>query len=358
MTRVLWLIKGLGPGGAEQLLVTHARFGDHERFDYQAVYLVGYKDQLVPALEEHGVRVTHLSGARPWQLGWLWQLRRLIRREHIDVVHAHSPLPASLVRLMVRTIPRADRPRLVYTEHNEWGKHRPSTRALNRQTIALEDEVVAVAEAVRASMSTRIRPRVRVVHHGIDVEAVRGQADREASRAELGVGADEFVIGTVANLRWEKAYDVLLEAAAEVVEQRPDVRFVSVGQGPLEAEIAARHRELGLGDRFLLLGYRTDAVRVMSGFDLFCLASRHEGLPVALMEALALGLPAVVTSVGGMGEILGDSSRIVPPDSSGALAAALLESLDGAPAATVDVDGSRAVAEIETLYQPLANGGV
>ena len=350
MTRVLWLIKGLGPGGAEQLLVTHARFGDHGSFDYRAVYLVHYKDQLVPRLEDAGVDVTYLSGERPWQWLWLWKLRRLIREARIDVVHAHSPLPASLVRLMVRTIPRAERPRLVYTEHNEWGKHRPATRALNRGTIALEGEIVAVAEAVRSSMASRVRSRVRVIHHGVDVEAVRAQADRQGIRAELTIGPDEIVIGTVANLRWEKGYDVLLEAAAKVVVDRPDVRFVSVGQGPLEDEVASRHRQLALGDRFLLLGYRTDAVRVMSGFDLFCLASRHEGLPVALMEALALGLPAVVTSVGGMGEILGGNGRIVPPDSVDALAEALLVSLDAAAVESVDVDGSRAVREIEALY--------
>jgi glycosyltransferase involved in cell wall biosynthesis len=351
VTKVLWLIKGLGPGGAEQLLVTHAHFGDHEAFDYRAVYLVGYKDHLVPALEEQGVGVTYLPGERPWQLGWLRKLRKMIRTERIDVIHSHSPLPASLVRMMVRTIPRAERPKLVYTEHNEWGKHRPATRALNRTTIAMEDEIVAVAEAVRSSMSPRFQPRVRVIHHGIDVDAVRAQADREGVREELGIGADEFVIGTVANLRWEKAYDILLEAAAQVTAERRDVRFVSVGQGPLEAKIAEQHEQLGLGDRFLLLGYRSDAVRVMSGFDLFCLASRHEGLPVALMEALAFDLPAVVTSVGGMSELLGEGAEPILPDSSEALAKELLNSVEGRPAAVANVDGSRAVVELEALYR-------
>jgi glycosyltransferase involved in cell wall biosynthesis len=130
----------------------------------------------------------------------------------------------------------------------------------------------------------------------------------------------------VANLRVQKAYPDLLEAAREVIERRPDVRFVAVGQGPLEAEIRAMHARLGLGDRLLLLGHRPDAVRVMGACDVFVLASHWEGLGVAVMEALALGLPVVATAVGGVPEVVehGREGLLVPPGHPGELAAALL----------------------------------
>ncbi len=107
----------------------------------------------------------------------------------------------------------------------------------------------------------------------------------------------------------------------------PRVRFVSIGQGPLQAEISREHADLGLGERFLLLGAQPDATRLMAAFDVFVLASHVEGLPVAFMEARALGLPVVVTSVGGLTDHVADRENglLVPPGSDDALVAAIEE---------------------------------
>jgi glycosyltransferase involved in cell wall biosynthesis len=145
-------------------------------------------------------------------------------------------------------------------------------------------------------------------------------------RQALGVPPGQLLVGTVANLRRTKGYPDLLRAAREVVDKVPDVRFVAVGRGPLEAELRASVRELGLDDCFELLGHRRDAVQVMSAFDVFCLPSRHEGLPVVLMEALALGLPIVATDVGGVAELVtdGDDAVLVPASEPARLAAELI----------------------------------
>ena len=113
---------------------------------------------------------------------------------------------------------------------------------------------------------------------------------------------------------------------AVVLDVASNVWFIAVGQGPLEAEIMARHQQLRLGDRFRLLGYRPDATRIMSGFDVFTLASIHEGLPVAFMEARALGLPVVVTRVGGLPEHVehGVDGLLVEPRDPDELADAIL----------------------------------
>jgi len=145
-------------------------------------------------------------------------------------------------------------------------------------------------------------------------------------RTELGVSDDEVLIGTVANLRAQKGYPDLLRAARHVIDAVPNARFVAAGRGPQQGELEALHLDLGLGDRFRFLGHRADAVRVMSGLDLFCLASHHEGLPVALMEALALGLPVVSTRAGGIPELItdGDQGLLVDIGSVDALANALI----------------------------------
>ena len=149
-----------------------------------------------------------------------------------------------------------------------------------------------MTDEVRASMRGSAAKRAVTLRHGIDVEGTAAAlSDRDAVRTELGIGPEEFVIGTVANFRPQKDYPNLLSAAKLLVEGGTEVRIVAVGQGPQEAEIRALHQRLGLGDRVLFTGFRDDAVRVMAACDVFTLASRWEGLPVAVMEALALGLP-------------------------------------------------------------------
>ena len=207
------------------------------------------------------------------------------------------------------------------------------TRWADSLTCGLDDAHLAVSEAVQASLPTRLRARSEVVLHGVDIEQVRSDgSDRTAVRAEQGLDPDALVVGTVANLRPVKGYPDLLTAAIEVLEQMPTVRFLAVGQGPQEKEIRALHAQLGLGDRVQLLGHRPDAVRVMGACDVFCLASHHEGLPVALMEALALGLPVVATGVGGITEVMesGKEGLLVPPGDPDALARALLDVLSDA----------------------------
>ncbi len=327
-TKVLWLIKGLGPGGAERLLVIQAGFADHDRFDYSAAFLVPAKDHLVPELKRLGVPSTLVGTGRDLDLRWVWRLRRYVRDGNFDVVHAHAPLPAAALRIIRWTLPKARRPRMVYTEHNEWGKHRRSTRFLNRITIGLAGKVFAVSKGVATSMPRRVNPEV--LYHGVDVTAVKATAAGDEVRTELGVPDDAFIVGTVANLRWEKAYDVLLNAAQQVIAADQNVWFVSVGQGPLKQDLEEQHRSLGLGERFRFLGYREDATRVMSAFDLFCLPSRHEGLPVALMEAAALGIPVVATNVGGVGELV-DESALIPPDDLRALVSRLTSRVGAVP---------------------------
>lgn len=324
--RVLWLIKGLGAGGAERLLAASAAHRDRTRIEASVAYLLPHKTALVPLVERSGVRVSCLGGRAGWDLRWLVRLRRRLRTEPVDVVHVHSPLAALGARAVLRTLPRRARPRLVTTEHSLWDGHRPLVRWGTALTCGRDDATLTVSDAVQRSLPARVRARSEVVVHGVDTEALRDMAAPDEARAELGVNGS-IVIGTVANLRAAKGYEDLLAAARIVLDEEPGVRFVAVGQGPLEHRIRALHTELGLGERFTLLGFRGDAPRVMSAFDVFCLASRHEGLPVALMEALALGLPVVATRVGGVPEIVTDGieARLVAPARPALLAGALLE---------------------------------
>lgn len=362
---VLWLAKGLGPGGMERLLLSQARFTDPSRFAVQAAYLRPDKHHLVPELAELGVPAHCLDGASPYDLRWALRLRALLQRQRIRIVHVHSPLVAAIARIVARTV--RPRVKVVYTEHNMWPSYDAPTRWANRLTYALDDAHVAVSDEVRSSVDRGPRRRLETLIHGIDVEAVRAQSTtRAATRAELGIAADTFVIGIVANFRSEKAYPDLLAAAAIVLDHCPHVQFLSIGQGPLEAQITAERDRLGIGERFRFLGYRPDARRVMAAFDLFTLSSHFEGLPVSLMEARALGLPVVVTAVGGLTAHVHDGidGLLVPPAQPSLLAAALERvvgdaelraALAAASAATADAFDARvATTRIEEIYAALA----
>lgn len=313
--RVLHLIKGLGPGGAEKLLVSAARVRDREAFDYSVVYLLPWKTAFVRDLEDLGVPTQCLGVRHEQDLRWLLRLRRLLERQRYDVVHVHSPYVAGMTRLVVRSMPEQTRPPLVSTEHNVWSSHTRASRALNTTTFPIGNAWLAVSDEVRGSVPVRLQKRVEVVVHGIvmgDVE--RARAQRDSVRTEIGLRDGEVVIGTVANFRAQKGYPDLLAATRVLADRKVPARFVIVGQGPLEDEIRALHASLGLDGYVDILGYRDDAIRVLAGCDLFALASHYEGYPVAVMEALAVGLPIVATAVGGIPEAVreGVEGLLVP----------------------------------------------
>jgi glycosyltransferase involved in cell wall biosynthesis len=289
--------------------------------------------------------------------------------EHdVDVVHLHSPALAALARPALRTL--RPRPAIVTTEHNSMDCYSWPTRVANIATYPLDDHRFAVSRDAVDSVPRPFRGRSEVLVHGIDLDAVgdlrrsRG-AVRSAVRDELGIDHDAPVVVTVANHRAEKAWDVLLPAARRVLEQHPDVVVLGAGHGQLLEANRDLHRRLELGRSVRLLGFRPDALRLLAAAELFVLASRQEGLPVAVMEAMAIGLPIVATAVGGLPAAVehGRSGLLVPSEDPEALAVAIGsvvadEQLRGRLAAGALADASRfdirrAVAVLEDRYQRL-----
>jgi glycosyltransferase involved in cell wall biosynthesis len=283
---------------------------------------------LVPALREAGLVPMSLDARSSVDLRWATTLRRLVRRVRPDLVHVHAPLPAVGARLALRGMGRP----LVYTEHNLWEAYRLPTRIANALTMPADAATIAVSDAVRASMrrsalGRRLSGRVDVVRNGIDIRRVVTHA-AEPLREPLG----GVTFGTVANLRYPKGVDVLIRAAALVQRERPEAVCVVVGRGAERAglvELAAR-----CGADVRLLGLRPDARAIIRNLDVFALPSRIEGLPVALLEAMALCRPIVATAVGGTPEVIddGETGVLVPAEDPDALATSILALLGDADA--------------------------
>jgi len=364
--RVLLLFKALNRGGAEQLLVNAAKYLDTSEFDYEVAYIVPQFDALVGDLKRLGLRVHCLGGTSKGI--WMVRLNRLVRERRVRVVHSHAPYAAIGARLALK---RPGGPRLVYTEHNVWEAYHPLTRRVNRLTYPLNDHVFAVSEHVRQSIRcpSALRflptPPIETLYHGLDRSAMAGWEETDGVRQSLGIPEDVPVIGTVSNFRLEKGHRYLLEAAVHVRRTFPEARFVLVGHGPLEDSLRRQVRQMGLQERVIFTGARSDAPRLAASFDLFALPPIHEGLSIALIEALSVGTPAVVTRAGGVAEVVTDgvNAIVVAPRDSAALGEAMLTVLKdpalqqrlskAGKVRAADFDIRQAVRRIEEVYRGL-----
>ncbi len=328
--KVLLMIKGLGVGGAERLLERAIPYLDRSRYDYRVAYLLPWKSALVPAFRMAGIPVYCLGYGRVWDAAVLARLVRLLRRERIDLVHAHLPLAGILARVAragggVRWV--------VYTEHNVPARYGWVTRSLNALTYGWSDAVIAVSQQVAADVrryARNGRPRLLTIPNAVDIVLTDNHpADRAAVRREFGWPEDARLIVNVANLVPKKGHQYLLAAAQRVLAHDAQARFLVVGNGPLADDLVGEARRLGLDGRLVFTGFRPDATRLVAAADLFVLSSLYEGLPVSLLEAMALGRAVIATRVGGIPEVVthGENGLLVAPGDADGLAAAMLEVL-------------------------------
>ncbi|MDC0712437.1 glycosyltransferase family 4 protein [Stigmatella sp. ncwal1] len=267
-------------------------------------------------------------------------LRVLVsRRGELDVMHAHQMLSPTSVGLLARKalgIPLVINPHAcgpqgdVHSLRNaHWLAGGWRLGAARRWA----DAFVSISEPIREELraSGIGEDRLWRIANGVDLDTFRpaGAEERHALRARLGLPQGPVVTYS-GRLAPEKGVDVLLEAWALLVRARPEATLVLLGNGPEEAALRGRVAQLGVGDSVRLMGAVADVPAWLRASDVFALASRTEGLPVALLEGMACALPSVATRVGGTPEVLEDGvhGRLVPSETPGALAKGLLEALD------------------------------
>jgi glycosyltransferase involved in cell wall biosynthesis len=332
--RALLLTGSLGPGGTELAVMALARgLARRGRVDPR-VAVIGTAGRWGQALRAAGIPVDELGLAgplrRPRALARLLSLARLVRRERIDVLHTFL-FDADVYGMLAA---RLGRPRAVITTRRAIKSGRPHHLRGYRLTNRLVHRIVANSEAVRVFTLERERvapDKVRVIPNGVDAARFAG-GDRERLRRELGVAADELLVGAVGTIKPVKGQAVLLEAAAPLLAARPDLKLVLAGTptAGYGERLRARVREVGVSERVLLPGSVEQVPDLLAALDLFVLPSLSEGMSNALLEAMAAGRPIVATRVGGNAECLaeGEAGVLVPSDDADALRTALGELLD------------------------------
>jgi glycosyltransferase involved in cell wall biosynthesis len=309
--------------GAGGVALRGAQALDPDR--YEIVFVAGSGDRLVLEARAAGIEVVIMDRLRPEispaaDRRVLADLTAYLEAERFDVVHTHSAKAGTLGRLAAR---RAKVSRIVHTFHG-FPFHQfqsPLRRAayirIERSIGQFTDAFLAVGPAVAAeAIRLRIAPPERVRTIGVAVNTLGpapDQWDRAEARRVLGVPPGTKVVGTVGRLDFQKAPDDFVSALSAL--GRADVFGVWIGDGPLRARTEKLAARRGLSGRLLFAGERTDVSALLPGIDVFAMASRYEGLPCAVVEAMTAGLPVVATTVNAVPNIVvaGETGLLAPP---------------------------------------------
>ncbi|HXK17609.1 MAG TPA: glycosyltransferase [Polyangiaceae bacterium] len=302
--RVFQLIKSLGRGGAEMLLADGPRLSDPALIEYRFGYFLPHKNALVPELErQFGNVVCFPATSAAVMFAQTFRVAAHLRSWRADLLHCHLPLAGVVGRLAAQLA----RVPVVYTEHNAIERYHTATQLAARATWRLQRRVIAVSADVGASIGRAFGDAVpvQVVLNGVSLDRfVRSDFDREGVRRGLGIEPDSLVIGSVAVFRKQKRLDLWLEVARRVLDQAPGARFLLVGDGQERALVERRISELGLSGRVILPGLQADVRPFLAAMDLYLMTSDFEGVPIALLEAMAMQLTPVVTDAGGIPEMI------------------------------------------------------
>jgi glycosyltransferase involved in cell wall biosynthesis len=348
--RVIHVSVGLNMGGLEKLLVEFARHTDRNRFDLKFVSLTT-KGEVADQIEQLGWPVTNLEISPGIKPAILFCLAQLFRRTKANVVHTHNTKP------LLYSVPAAHLAGVQQIIHTCHGRREGATLRQNylfKLAAGWADQIVSVSnDSTKRSLRQGLpENKLVTIPNGIDL-SLFSATDPQPSGPIIFVG----------RLSPEKDLPTLLRAVAIAVREEPSFRLHLVGAGPSYSELQRLGEQLGLGRHVAFLGQTNDVAGVLAGASLFVLSSITEGISLALLEAMARGLPVVATAVGGNTEVVvdGETGLLVPPQSPAELAAAMLKlyrqpdlarqmGVNGRMRVEARFDSRTMVAHYESLY--------
>ncbi|QJW98067.1 glycosyltransferase [Frigoriglobus tundricola] len=352
----------LDVGGLERIVLDLVRVGRRQGHRVSVICLER-PGTLAPTAEAEGATVVSLGkppGRRPELVP---RAAEVLRALGPDVIHTHAVGALWYLGRAARTTGRVP---TVHTEHiDNVGKAvgrfaKLKTRLLWNRAGRFASAFCGVSEDVSRSVGrwgTVPRAKVHTVLNGIDLDRYDRHGERAGVRAGLGIPPDARVIGTVGRLNEVKRQDHLIRALGTLGARAADVRLLLVGDGPERGALERLVEGLGLSARVHFAGYQSAPERFLPAMDVFALSSRLEGLPLALLEAWAAGLPVVSSAVGGVPKVVrhGETGLLFPNGDEPALARALLELLDDPAKAARLAAAGRAVVRRDFSLERMAS---
>lgn len=296
---------GMEIGGMERVIMELCRYINRDKYRV-SICCISRRGLLADRMEAEGITVVycaHQSRVAKYARGL--ELARIFRRHKVQLLHTHHT-PAFVDSTIGARL--ANVPVLINTDHC---KNYPIARRwmyLERGASFLADAIVAVSNHTREELIQYEQiqsDKVQVIYNGIDVKLVRNELPARL-RAELGIETGDIVVGTAGRLEQQKGLDLFIAAMPGILQRLPRTRFVIVGGGSLEQSLKDQTKRLNVAHRTIFTGSRFDAVDIVHLFDCFVSTSNFEGMPMALLEAMALAKPIVATAVGGVPEVVLD----------------------------------------------------
>jgi glycosyltransferase involved in cell wall biosynthesis len=369
--RVMHVISTLEAGGTELAMIRLLRGLGSDAYRFQVAWLRG-----MPSLGDE-VRSATGRNAEPIGLRFkvdpaaLYRLLRLARRFRPDIIHTHMDLAdyygAAAAKAVGARLVSSKQNADAFRVRRTW--KRPPFLLLEHAAYAAADAVIAVSSGLvdyLARVESLPRHKTVVIGNGVDPDLAAAAPSRAEARRALGIPEGAAVLGTVGRLAEQKGQIDLIRALPLLRADIPELLCLIAGDGPLREPLAAEARRLGVADRLHLLGHRTDIPNVLAALDLFVLPSLWEGLPQALLEAMAMSLPVLAARGVGADDLVIDEENglLIPPRDPAAIAAAVRRLLRDRPLARRLGDAARrsaadghslagVAAQVDALYRRL-----
>ncbi|GGB16699.1 glycosyltransferase family 4 protein [Puia dinghuensis] len=303
--RVLECIRQGKIGGGESHLLNLVEYLDKSRFE--PVVLSFTQGPMIDRLQQMGVGTDVIYTEKPFDLTKWRKVKELLKEKKVDLIHAHGTRAASNVLWAARSLGIP----VVYTIHG-WSFHPDQQTLLRRMRIAGETYItsrtavnISVSRANQVSGKQHIKGFESVlVNYGIDQKKFSPSSVSKDVRVELGIGPDALLVLFIARFTKQKQPLAMIRAFKEAADAVPGMHLLMVGDGELREEALRLSADLGLGDRITFQTFRQDVPDVLAAADIFVLPSLWEGLPIGLLEAMAMGKAIIASDVDGTGEVL------------------------------------------------------
>lgn len=308
-------------GGAERQMTILAKFLDKQKYNlFLACAKAKSVDDLASKFEKTGSKIFRLNVIHKHDPRHYFQLKKIIRENKIELIHAHVWNPASCRYAYLAS--KSCKIPLVITEHDP-GEISPLKTAFKKWLLKNVSKIIAISEEnakILKALYPQVANRISVVHNGIDIK------EFEKKIAHIQNNSDQNgtkTILTVAALHPRKGLKYLIEAFAKINDRT--LRLQIVGEGPQKQELQELAQKLDISNQVEFLGWRNDIPKIMASANLFVLPSLHEAFGLVLLEAILAKLPIIATNSGGIPEIIEDNKNglLVPPKDTDALANAI-----------------------------------
>lgn len=339
-------------GGPGQIVLDLSRYLDRDKFDVSVAFGPGYP--LDNMFQKEGIKTYHIKMSRGidplTNTKGLIQLYRLIKKEGFDIVHTHCSIASFVGRIAAKM---ANCPIIILHDQG-FAFSRYSNNILQKYFYLLIERLLEPVTDYYITASNALEQigikhkimrhgKISVIYNGIDPSRFEEQVNKRTVRKELGLDVTVPVFGLIGRLEIQKKVDMFLKAVSMIIDSGSKAQFLIVGDGPLRKELEELARMLNIADRVFFAGWRTDISRILGAIDIFCLTSLWEGMPLVVIEAMAMGKPVVSTEVRGIKEVVEDGKTgiLVPLNDIEAFGRACIDILNNHHLATTMGEAGR-----------------